>query len=111
MDGPRGPIYQVKLGILKLAQSTGLPLVTAASSASRKIVFKRAWNQCYLPLPFSKCVIVYGEPVVVRPDLSDEELERTRKRIEAELMTLRVEADYLATEKRFFFSARESTGV
>lgn len=107
VDGPRGPIFRVKLGVLKLAQATGLPLVAAASAASRKIVFKRAWNQCYLPLPFSKCVIVYGEPVVVAPDLSDEELELKRKRIEAELMSLRVEAEYLAKEKWSLFSARE----
>jgi len=93
VDGPRGPIYQVKSGVLKLAQQTGIPLIPGAASARRRIIFKKAWNQCYLPLPFSKCVIVYGEPVTVPPNLSDNDFEALRLKIEAQLVSLKVEAE------------------
>jgi lysophospholipid acyltransferase (LPLAT)-like uncharacterized protein len=93
VDGPRGPIYEVKPGILKLAQQTGSILIPGAASANRRFVFKNAWNQCYLPLPFATCVIVYGEPISVPPDASGEELERLRLTLEHQLKVLKVEAE------------------
>lgn len=93
VDGPHGPIYQVKPGILKLAQESGLTLVPGAAAASQRFVFKRAWNRCYLPAPFAKCVIVYGEPIAVPPGATPEAFERIRRELEASLKTLKVEAE------------------
>ena len=100
VDGPRGPIYEVKPGILKLAQATGKPLVPGAASASFRYVFRNAWNRCYLPLPFSRGVIVYGEPMFIPKELSEEEFENHRLKLEKELMRLKSEAE--ATYDRFF---------
>lgn len=99
VDGPRGPIYKVKPGILMLAQQTGRPLIGAASAAGRRFVFKKAWNQCYLPFPFSKCVIVYGEPMFVPPDVSKEEFEAIRLKLEQELTAMKAEAELLVGGK------------
>lgn len=93
VDGPRGPIYKVKPGILKLAQETGRPLILGAAAASRRFVFKKAWNRCYLPLPFSRCVIVYGEPILVPPALTEEAFENLRRDIEGNLLHLKEEAE------------------
>ena len=93
VDGPRGPIYRVKPGILKLAQQTESWLVPGAASCSSRFVFKKAWNQCYLPLPFSKCVIVYGEPIKVPKHLSDEEFDRWCLKLECSLKQIKVEAE------------------
>lgn len=93
VDGPRGPYHQVKPGVLKLAQLTGSPIVPGAAAASRRYVFKKAWNKCYLPLPFSRCAIVYGKPVRIAPDASDAELEESRLRLEAELAELAATAE------------------
>jgi lysophospholipid acyltransferase (LPLAT)-like uncharacterized protein len=93
VDGPRGPIYQVKPGILKLAQSTGRPILMGAAAVNRRFVFKRAWNQCYLPFPFARAVIVYGEPFTVPPDADDSQLEQLRKQLEAKLISLKVTAE------------------
>ncbi len=93
VDGPRGPIYEVKPGILKLSQETGLPIVPGAAAASRRFVFKRAWNRCYLPTPFAKCVIVYGVPVTVPKDVAPEAFESIRLELEASLKALKVEAE------------------
>jgi len=93
VDGPRGPIYQVKPGILKLAQETGLPIIPAAAWASKKIVFKKSWNQCYLPLPFSKCVVWYGDPMLVPADITAEEFEKLRVTLELRMQALKREVE------------------
>lgn len=93
VDGPRGPIYEVKPGILKLAQQTGVPLIPGAASCSRRFVFEKAWNRCYLPLPFSKCIVVYGEPMHIPSEASSEDLEGYRLRLQETLKALKIEAE------------------
>lgn len=93
VDGPRGPIYHAKPGILKLAQKTGLAVIPGACAASFRVVFKKAWNRCYLPLPFARCVILYGEPIPVPPDATEEQLEALRRRLEETLIALKREVE------------------
>jgi len=93
VDGPRGPIYEVKPGIIKLAQTTGAVIVPGACAARSKFVFKNAWNRCYLPYPFSRAVILCGDPIKVAPESSPEELEAFRLNLEMQLRTLKVEAE------------------
>lgn len=100
VDGPRGPIYKAKPGILKLAQETGSPIVAAASAASRRFVFKKAWNRCYFPLPFSRCVIVYGEPFEVPKNATSEDFQILAGRLERELNSLRAEAERVVHKSR-----------
>ena len=103
VDGPRGPIYQVKPGILKLAQETGLPIIPAAAWASNKFVFKKSWNQCYLPLPFSKCVVWYGDPMLVPADVTAEEFEKLRVTLEHRMKALKKEVeDHFAISQKSF---------
>lgn len=97
VDGPRGPIYKVKPGILKLAQETGAVIIPGASAASKKYVFKKAWNKCYFPLPFSKCVIVYGNPIVVQKEISVLQFEELRKGLEDTLISLKDRAEGLCS--------------
>lgn len=99
VDGPRGPIYKVKPGILKLAQVTGKPLVPGAASSGFRFVFKKAWNRCFLPLPFAAGVIVYGDPIFVPKDLTDEELETYRVKLEESLLKLKEEAEGFYSRK------------
>jgi lysophospholipid acyltransferase (LPLAT)-like uncharacterized protein len=61
VDGPKGPIYKVKEGIIALSQKTKRPIVPLKGNPDKKIVFKKSWNQATLPLPFSKIKIVIGE--------------------------------------------------
>lgn len=99
VDGPRGPIYIVKPGILKLAQLTSGKVVPGAVAARKKIVFKKAWNRCYLPVPFSRCIIVYGAPIHVAQDASEEELETLRGFLESELRRLKSDAEQRVTKR------------
>jgi lysophospholipid acyltransferase (LPLAT)-like uncharacterized protein len=61
-DGPEGPAYQVKPGVVYLAQKTGatiLPLGAYTRSAYRV----NRWDQYAAPYPFSRLSLVIGEPV------------------------------------------------
>ncbi|RPI12848.1 MAG: DUF374 domain-containing protein [Lysobacterales bacterium] len=61
-DGPRGPVHEFKPGAVMLAQLTGRPILPISIAASRTWRF-RTWDRFELPLPFSRIVIAYGEPV------------------------------------------------
>ena len=93
VDGPRGPAFRVKGGIVSLAQHTQYPLVVGAAACRWRFIFKKAWNRCYLPLPFTECVIVYGEPIRVPQTLNDDEFEWYRKKVEKTLIDLKIEAE------------------
>lgn len=71
-DGPRGPKEVVKPGIIKLAQKSGLTIIPVSYSSSLKKVFK-SWDRFMLPFPFSKVVLIFGNPLEVRAEANDEE--------------------------------------
>jgi lysophospholipid acyltransferase (LPLAT)-like uncharacterized protein len=61
-DGPEGPAYQVKPGVVYLAQKTGatiLPLGAYTRTAYRV----NRWDQYAAPYPFSRLSLVIGESV------------------------------------------------
>lgn len=83
-DGPRGPCYKVQDGVILLAQVTGLPIVPVAFNIPWKFRLK-SWDRFQLPLPFSLCEIVFGEPVRVPRSLSDSAREELRETLEQRL--------------------------
>ena len=66
-DGPRGPARVMKLGVVSAAQATGLPVIPVAFAADRKRNL-RSWDRMVVPLPFSRVVFVYGEPIEIPRD-------------------------------------------
>jgi lysophospholipid acyltransferase (LPLAT)-like uncharacterized protein len=62
MDGPKGPIYQAKPGILFLAQKMDYPIIPVATSAEKAWILKNTWCQYLLPKPFSRCYVAMGKP-------------------------------------------------
>lgn len=95
-DGPRGPRMRAKKGPVQVAKLAGAPMFPVAWSTSRRIVFK-SWDSFILPLPFGRGAKVWGNPIAPpSPDASDEEVERVRLALEAELNRISAEADRLA---------------
>lgn len=72
VDGPTGPPRQVQPGILELARLTGGWILPITSSSARPR-FLSSWDRYLLPLPFSKNVVVYGEPFPIGDDRPDRE--------------------------------------
>ena len=73
-DGPRGPRYDVQAGAIALAQLAGKPLIPAACNARWKMCLK-SWDRFQVPLPFSRVVMKFGEPLSV-PTEADRETFR-----------------------------------
>jgi len=94
VDGPRGPRYVVKPGIIRLASQTGAPIIPLGA-ASRRLFhkFDRAWDHFHAPLPFTDLHLTYGEPLHVPANLSEDEIQQYAQRLEAELMRINLEAD------------------
>lgn len=91
-DGPRGPNRILKAGCLKLAQEAGAHLVPFSFSSGKKRVL-RSWDRFLMFHPFSRVVAVFGKPFTVAPDLSEEEFEREKRKVEELLIRLDEEAD------------------
>lgn len=95
-DGPRGPLMAAKTGPVHVAKIAEVPLLPAAWSTQRRIVFK-SWDSFILPLPFGRGAIVWGEPIQPpSPEADSAELERVRGELEAALIRVSAEADRLA---------------
>ncbi|MDL1987346.1 MAG: lysophospholipid acyltransferase family protein, partial [Deltaproteobacteria bacterium] len=91
-DGPQGPRFKVKLGIIILARETGYPILPFSYSAKRMKVFA-SWDRFILPYPFTKCLGIYGNPFFVPKDAGKDDLMRYRNLLEKELGRLTLEAD------------------
>jgi lysophospholipid acyltransferase (LPLAT)-like uncharacterized protein len=63
-DGPRGPVFKVKPGVIYLAQKAGIPIIPIACALSKKKII-RSWDRYQLPLPFGRIQAVYGAPLFV----------------------------------------------
>ncbi|RMF89671.1 MAG: DUF374 domain-containing protein [Nitrospinota bacterium] len=91
-DGPRGPCYRVKAGIIGLAQKTGAAILPVSCSARQKVVLQ-SWDRFLIPFPWSRAVIVYGPPLLVPPDADAALREEKRQMLEERLVTLTTQAD------------------
>ena len=88
-DGPKGPPRIVKDGVIFAAQATALPIVPIAFAASRKKRLK-SWDRMIAPLPLSRVIYLYGEPMTV-PRHAD--IEGWRSKLETDMNTLADEAE------------------
>ncbi len=91
-DGPRGPRYQAKAGIIHLARATGAPLFPATYAASSKIEL-RSWDRLIIPLPFARLRFLIGEPLLVPRDADDATVEAMRQELESRLNAITERAD------------------
>jgi len=91
-DGPQGPRFKVQHGIINLAKKTGYPLICVTASFKKMKVFS-SWDRFVLPYPFTKCLIIYGNPFYVPEDADITKLEELRKKLEVEMNKITKEAD------------------
>lgn len=91
-DGPTGPRHKVQRGIIDLSKLSGVPILPMAFSSSKRKVFK-SWDAFLLPLPFSRGVFVWGEPLYVGSKGDEDYLENKRRLLEERLMSVTKLAD------------------
>lgn len=91
-DGPRGPACRVQPGCIYLAARAAKPLLPLTYAASRALRL-RSWDRFLLPLPFSRIVVVYGDPISVPPDLDAAGLEKACQDVEQALNAITRQAE------------------
>jgi lysophospholipid acyltransferase (LPLAT)-like uncharacterized protein len=96
LDGPRGPRFVAKKGMILLACKTGLPLVPFVMSARPALTLKKTWDRTLIPLPFSRVVVLYGKPWTPVGQVSKNTLESLREEVESTLNRMREAADRIA---------------
>ena len=57
---------------MKLARETGA-WILPFTGASTRPWFLRSWDRYLVPKPFSRCVVGYGEPFPIPPEMPDRE--------------------------------------
>ncbi|MEK9150172.1 MAG: DUF374 domain-containing protein [Candidatus Desantisbacteria bacterium] len=87
-DGPKGPAYFVKDGIIFLAKKLNMWIVPLTSSSHPCWTMKKAWDEYLLPTPGAKAIIKFGKPY--KPE---GEIEEEAKILKEKLDTLTKEAD------------------
>jgi lysophospholipid acyltransferase (LPLAT)-like uncharacterized protein len=93
VDGPRGPGGVVKPGVIFAARKLGIPIVPITTSASPSIIFRSAWDRYLLPLPFSRSVVLFGQPWYPDAGGDDEGIQEDCLRLARILSDLEKEAD------------------
>lgn len=68
VDGPRGPIFEVKEGVTAVAKKTDTVIIPVRAIASSQIVFKKSWNKAKFPKLFSKIDIYFAPAKIYTRD-------------------------------------------
>ena len=80
-DGPRGPRYQLQPGIIKLAESSGAPIVpihVRFASAWRL----KTWDRFVIPKPFSRVEVIFDQSITLPQDMEETQFENERLTLE-----------------------------
>ena len=86
-DGPRGPRYKVQQGVIALAQLTDRPIIPFSCRPGWKVA-TNSWDKFQIPLPFSRCDMIFGEPMRVPREATESEREAFRLQLEEALLKI-----------------------
>jgi lysophospholipid acyltransferase (LPLAT)-like uncharacterized protein len=94
VDGPRGPRYKVKPGIIRLASQTNTPIIPLGSSGAWLLKkLDKSWDHYHAPFFFTPMHLVYGKPLYIPEDAHDELVEQYCTQLENILMDINLQAD------------------
>lgn len=82
----------VKPGVVAMARMADVAIIPVAYSCRRRLVLD-TWDRLILPLPFTRGVFLWGEPVRMPPGASPEEVEEARLLLEQRMVVLTAAAD------------------
>lgn len=99
-DIPHGTPREAGPGIILLARLSGRPILPVAMATSRRKVLDKTWDKTTINLPFGRCAVVVGDPVIVGAKADPAEIETQRVALTAGLNA--------ATEKAYRLADRRS---
>jgi lysophospholipid acyltransferase (LPLAT)-like uncharacterized protein len=84
-DGPRGPRHLVQAGIVKLAETSGAPIIPLhVGYASCRAL--KTWDRFAIPAPGSRVRVIFDEALAVPAGLSEDDFETWRRRLEETML-------------------------
>jgi len=92
VDGPKGPIHKVKEGIIHIAQMSQIPIIPVVPAAKHNIR-ANSWDHYRISLFFEKVITVFGDPIYVPRDITEEQREGYRLQVENKLFELEKAAE------------------
>ena len=99
-DGPRGPIYQTKIGPIKLAQMTAEPIGSFYLLPEKKWTLN-SWDRFFIPKPFSRVIVSWARAIPSVPATAEpSQLELHRQQLNDALERARLQAEAHLTRTR-----------
>ena len=83
-DGPRGPHQKVSEGIIKIAINSQVPILPLGFASSKNFRLK-SWDSFLITYPFSKCMFIWGDPIVIPSTVKDSEIEKYKLFLEEKI--------------------------
>ena len=84
-DGPRGPRYVFHPGVIKLAESSGAPIVPIHAEYASAWRLK-TWDGLVIPKPFSRVTVIFDGMLVVPPKLDEAAFAAELQRVQSILL-------------------------
>lgn len=97
VDGPKGPRHKAKPGVFEMSRLLGAQIFPGGVACDRAWHFPKSWNKTFLPKPFAKIVIYWGEPLAaISPD-EDPRSAKLSERLENALHYVGAEAQKICS--------------
>ncbi|HWA93677.1 MAG TPA: lysophospholipid acyltransferase family protein [Terracidiphilus sp.] len=90
-DGPRGPIYQTKMGPIKLAQITGAPIGCFHLEPEHAWTLN-SWDRFLIPKPFTRICVSWAAWTHVPRDADESQFEPLRQQLNDAMERARLRA-------------------
>ncbi len=100
VDGPKGPKYKVKFGIIEMAKQAECPIVPYCAYPTKFWTFEKSWDQFRLPKPFSTIYVIIGDPVLVPTNINSERYPEFSEYLAARIHDTEKRAIRLCTNKQ-----------
>lgn len=84
-DGPRGPRFVAKPGVVQLAKHSAAAILCFHITPGKSWVLRKSWDQTEIPKPFSRAAIFIAPPIFVPPGADDGEQARKLQEVQAAL--------------------------
>lgn len=95
-DGPRGPRMRATDGVINMARLSGAPILPLGCGIeSGKLL--QTWDRFLIPMPFSKGVLIWGEPLRVPKEADETMINDLREILEERISELSREADRMTS--------------
>lgn len=100
VDGPTGPIYEPKEGIIFLAKKEKGCIIPLTASSKKRWILEKAWDKFQIPYPFTQGIIIFGEPYQIS---KEKDITQECERLKEKLNAITKEADEFCKADSYIF--------